>query len=417
MLQRVRPGPLRLVFAILLLVSVGSGAAASAQETAPTTAPTTTEGRTVRIAVRQLPPFVEKHGDHYSGLTIELWERIAAQNGWKTEFIEVPDVNAMLDAVATGKADVAATAISVTSEREDRFDFSHPYFDAGLQIMVPSDRQMSFGALFHALTSPSLRLLFAVFLAGLMIVGAIVAIIERKTNPEFAHFGPRAVLEGMWWGLTTAATVGYGDRVTRTGAGRIIAAFWIIFGVIFIAQLTATVTASLTGRELRSDIRGPQDLGGHEVVTVRGTTAATRSNTSRLGGSCCSMNSSTIGMCRHCPRPSGVNRRCAQLVDAPADVVAHRAHSVEAHPVGISQLPVEVARGRYDRARVATPHRHHEIRPLGVLDRQRARNAIANIEAELVHRIRDLCVYALGGRASRRPRLESGCLGKCLRHL
>lgn len=287
MLQRVRPGVLRLVFAALVLVSVGSGAVASAQESPPTTTttptaapaptqPTTsTEGRTIRVAVRQLPPFVEKHGDHYSGLTIELWERIAAQNGWKTEFVEVDSVNAMLDAVATGRADVAATAISVTSEREDLFDFSHPYFDAGLQIMVPADRRLSFGSLFHALTSPSLQLLFCVFLAGLLVVGTIVALVERKTNPDFAHFGPRAVLEGAWWGLTTAATVGYGDRVTRTGTGRIIAAFWILFGVIFLAQVTASVTASLTGRELRSDIRGPQDLGGHDVVTVRGTTSAT----------------------------------------------------------------------------------------------------------------------------------------------
>lgn len=268
---RVRPGVLRLVFAVLVLVSVGSGAVASAQEPVPPP----TEGRTVRVALRQLPPFVEKHGDRYTGLTVELWERIAAQNGWSTEYVEVDNVNAMLDAVATGRADVAATAISVTSEREERFDFSHPYFDAGLQIMVPSDRRLSLGALFHSLTSPSLQLLFAVFLGGLLVVGAVVALIERKSNPDFAHFGPRAVLEGMWWGLVTAATVGYGDRVTRTGVGRIIAAFWIIFGVIFIAQLTATVTASLTGRELRSEIRSPQDLGGHDVVTVRGTTAAT----------------------------------------------------------------------------------------------------------------------------------------------
>lgn len=291
MLQRVRPGVLRLVFAALVLVSVGSGAMAAAQEADPTASttptvstvpsvPTTptvpsTEGRTVRVAIRQLPPFVEKHGDHYTGLTIELWERIASENGWKTEYVEVDNVNAMLEAVADGRADVAATAISVTSEREDRFDFSHPYFQAGLQIMVPADRVLSFGSLFHALTSPSLQLLFCVFLGGLLVVGAIVALIERRSNPDFAHFGPRAVLEGAWWGLTTASTVGYGDRVTRTGVGRIIAAFWIIFGVIFLAQVTASVTASLTGRELRSDIRGPQDLGGHDVVTVRGTTAAT----------------------------------------------------------------------------------------------------------------------------------------------
>ena len=43
-------------------------------------------------------------------------------------------------------ADLAIAAISITAERERRFDFSQPMFDAGLQILVSSDKS-STGAL------------------------------------------------------------------------------------------------------------------------------------------------------------------------------------------------------------------------------------------------------------------------------
>jgi ABC-type amino acid transport substrate-binding protein len=244
--------------------------------TAPTapTAPTAATGRAVRVAVRVLPPFVEKRGDRYTGFTIDLWEQVAARNGWETTYVEVPSVRDQLAAVEEGRADIAATAISVTSDREEVVDFSHPYFDAGLQIMVPADEQVSIGSALRSLFSSSLLTLFAIFFGAMLVVGLLVAAIERRSNPDFAHGGPRAFAEGVWWALVTVVTVGYGDRVTRTTAGRLIAAFWMIFGLIFVAQLTATVTATLTARELRSSIRGPQDLGGQQVVTVSGTTGA-----------------------------------------------------------------------------------------------------------------------------------------------
>ena len=52
-----------------------------------------------------------------------------------------------------------------------------------------------------------------------------------------------------------------------------IAGLWILFGLVFVAQFTATVTTNLTVKELQTEITSPDDLGGHDVVTVAGTTA------------------------------------------------------------------------------------------------------------------------------------------------
>src|SRR5262249_31980394 len=56
---------------------------------------------------------------------------------------------------------------------------------------------------------------------------------------------------------------------------RFIVFFMWLVGVVMIAQLTATVTSTQTFDRLNSKIRGPSDLAGKRIATVRGTAAAT----------------------------------------------------------------------------------------------------------------------------------------------
>jgi len=60
-----------------------------------------------------------------------------------------------------------------------------------------------------------------------------------------------SVGEGMWWAVVTLGTVGYGDVVPTTPWGRVVGAFTIIFGVTFLAFLTATVTSMFVSNEQR----------------------------------------------------------------------------------------------------------------------------------------------------------------------
>jgi len=48
----------------------------------------------------------------------------------------MPDVKELLSAVEDGRADLGIAAISITSERENRLDFSQPIMNAGMQILV-----------------------------------------------------------------------------------------------------------------------------------------------------------------------------------------------------------------------------------------------------------------------------------------
>jgi voltage-gated potassium channel Kch len=45
--------------------------------------------------------------------------------------------------------------------------------------------------------------------------------------------------DGVWWAVTTATTVGYGDLKPQTNGGRVIAMLVMIVGIGFVALLTA----------------------------------------------------------------------------------------------------------------------------------------------------------------------------------
>lgn len=81
-------------------------------------------------------PFEYKGKDgKYTGFDIELWAEIAKRIGVKYE-LKPMDFNGLIPGLTTGNLDVALAAIFIKSSREKKIDFSHPYFRAGLKVMV-----------------------------------------------------------------------------------------------------------------------------------------------------------------------------------------------------------------------------------------------------------------------------------------
>jgi len=49
--------------------------------------------------------------------------------------------------------------------------------------------------------------------------------------------------DGLWWAVVTMFTVGYGDIIPRTAAGRIVGTLVMLVGISFVSLLTANVAA------------------------------------------------------------------------------------------------------------------------------------------------------------------------------
>jgi len=98
--------------------------------------------------------------------------------------------------------------------------------------------------------------------------------VERRSNPLADRGYLRGLGDGLWGVMLIIATGEHGDRETPSIVKRLTVAFMWLFGVVLIAQFTATVTSSLTVQQLRSRIHGPGDLMGRSLGTVPGSVAA-----------------------------------------------------------------------------------------------------------------------------------------------
>ena len=264
--------------ALVLAMTVAAGLALA--QAGPTTSPppATAAGgaaHTIRVATRVLPPFVFKDGDGYTGFSVELWNEIALEMGLETQWVEAPNVKGILAAVGDGQADLAIAAISITSEREEKFDFSQPMFDSGLQIMVPSESSQGFSPwrLLKYLTVGDMPLLMGM-LGFLIIVPAhVIWLIERR-HPE-SHVARRyypGIFQAMSWAIGAAA--GQQADSPRSVGGRVMAALAILGSLFFLTYLQATVTTAFTVQQLKGGIQGPDDLPGKTVGTTAASTSA-----------------------------------------------------------------------------------------------------------------------------------------------
>ncbi|MGQ0535129.1 MAG: ion transporter [Methanobacteriota archaeon] len=84
-----------------------------------------------------------------------------------------------------------------------------------------------------------------------VILSGAAWVVERDVNPQFATFSL-----ALWWGIVTAATVGYGDIVPATTEGRVIGVALMIMGIGLIATLASTIGAALVSQEREENPSG-----------------------------------------------------------------------------------------------------------------------------------------------------------------
>lgn len=228
------------------------------------------------VATRVIPPFVLPNKGELSGFSIDLWRSIANQIGVESKFIEYSTVPELLSAIKDGKANLGISAISITAEREQNFDFSLPIFAGGLQIMVRNleKNNSALPNILQLFFSASLLQVIGIALVLIVVAAHIIWLSERhhKDGMISQSYFP-GIFKACWWAAATLAT--QADEMPKGVLGRLVAIVWMFIGVLFVAYFTASATTSLTVQQLQGDIRSIDDLPGKVVATTAGSTAAT----------------------------------------------------------------------------------------------------------------------------------------------
>ncbi|CAB0151515.1 hypothetical protein PSI9734_01903 [Pseudidiomarina piscicola] len=248
------------------------------------TEPSQTEPAVMEVAVRLSPPFVMKdEGGAYHGLTIELWEQIAAVNNYQFRYHEA-GLEELIDGVADGQFDVGLGAVSVTAAREQRIDFTLPFYNAGLGIAVPAVAEPGWWTITKRFFSLEFLTVLLVLSAVLMAAGALVWLAERRHNrDEFSTTKLKGIGAGFWWAAVTMTTVGYGDKSPQTALGRGVALIWMFTSVIIISSFTASITSALTVNKLSTRVQGQDDLVNVRVASVPASYSASWLDRENIG--------------------------------------------------------------------------------------------------------------------------------------
>lgn len=226
----------------------------------------------LRVGLAGEEPFIVT-GPPFSGVAVDVWEKIAAANSWQFSYTMFASADEGLEAVASGKVDVLAGNLGITKDRLSKVEFTQPFFRSGLQIMVSEARPHSVSRLGEDLLEILRTEIFWYVAGAVVLLTIFVFLFERRHNPEFPKSQREGFAEAFYYVISLALT----GKSTYKGfpgvLGRLVMVAWMILGIITVAYVTSSITSSMTLEKLGNRIAGPQDLPGKTIAVVQGSTA------------------------------------------------------------------------------------------------------------------------------------------------
>jgi voltage-gated potassium channel len=110
-------------------------------------------------------------------------------------------------------------------------------------------------------------------------IGVVVfGVVERLVDPgTFDN-----VWLGMWWAIQTVTTVGYGDVVPGSTAGKVIATFLMLGGLSLFAVVTGAITSAFVAQRQKDAAHGEEDPVARRLDEMTAKLDALQAEVARL---------------------------------------------------------------------------------------------------------------------------------------
>ncbi|KAK2988035.1 hypothetical protein RJ640_011298 [Escallonia rubra] len=203
-----------------------------------------------------------------------------------------PSYNALVNEVAQNKYDAAVGDVTIVTNRTRIVDFTQPYMESGLVVVVPVKKMKSSA---WAFLKPFSWQMWCVTGSFFVLVGAVVWILEHRINEEFRG-PPRQQLNTIlclnicvktimavkkdanclasrqcFFHTRCVSSTGIhaGENVVST-LGRFVMILWLFVVLIINSSYTASLTSILTVQQLSSRIEGIDSLiSSNEPIGVQ----------------------------------------------------------------------------------------------------------------------------------------------------
>jgi polar amino acid transport system substrate-binding protein len=221
-----------------------------------------------------VPPFVTVGPNGYTGMSIDLWQDVADKLGLSYRYQLMPDFKSLLASIAAGKTDVIISDVTITKDRLRRMDFTQPWLDSGLRVMIDQSRHQGMWALLRELwVSGHVRVYL--WIAGLILLAtAVLTLLDRHFDEEFPREWGRGLAESLYHVMSIATSGKASSHKQMFGSfGRVFAAIWMVCGLGVVAYVTSSITSVMTASTIANQINSVADLTNKTVGVVSGTVA------------------------------------------------------------------------------------------------------------------------------------------------
>ncbi|CAI7832788.1 unnamed protein product, partial [Closterium sp. NIES-53] len=221
------------------------------------------KGKALRIAVPFGPSAVEQYvsrtpDGNFSGLCVEVFQRAMALLPYPVGYSLVAydfkgsSYEDLIRRVANKEYDGAVGDITVTADRAQIVDFTQPFMESGLGLVVPvlqGDPANPWAFLY-----PFTGSMWALMIASIVFTAAVIWYLEHNQNLDFGG-GPyhHQLTTSLWFSF--ASMVRSQEQHVGTVLGRFVVISWLFVVLIVTCSYTANLTSILTVNNLTPPVQ------------------------------------------------------------------------------------------------------------------------------------------------------------------
>ncbi|XP_028208512.1 glutamate receptor 3.5-like [Glycine soja] len=228
-----------------------------------------TEGRPLKIGVPAIDPcpqFVNVSHDkrlnetQFTGFSINVFESVVKRRPYHLPFVFVPfygSYDQIVEQVNNKDLDAAVGDIQVVEHRYAFAEFSHPYVESGIAMVVKvkADRSKETWMFMDAFTKEMWMLMAVMHL----FIAFVIWFIEGENNSELKSL--RAIL---WFSVTTLFFVH--REPVKSNLARAVLAPWLFAILIVTSSFTASLSSMMTVSHLEPSVPDIQTLLGTNAI-------------------------------------------------------------------------------------------------------------------------------------------------------
>ena len=218
------------------------------------------------VAVVEMPPYASQAADGtWQGPAVDLFRQAADAAEYEYQFVPANEMAAQ----EAGVRFPVYGGFETTAETASTLPFH-----VDTIALIGGAPQSNFLTDLLELFNVGFAISIGMVCLLLLLFGFLFWLAEHSDNEDVAADGSkvRGIGHGFWWAGVTATTIGYGDLVPKSVAGRAVAMIWMLFSMALTALLTAYIVSLVGGRQQStalSDAISGKHIGyvtGHAVM-------------------------------------------------------------------------------------------------------------------------------------------------------